>query len=323
LAAKKPGAKPAAKSVKNSKTVTAKSHFTSRQRQSYQAALKGALKNANREAKASSIANSRLQAALTRQRRRNRYVQRTQAKIVRNTYLQARYGVQNYSNAGIPLRSRLATAKAVSEYLQVRYGKKTYSLTTTKGSVRIKPRVQRGQVVAAGKRALTKSSTGRNRTAQAVANRVARRTSAQAPPSRRRTAPRNLRNADGTRWVTAGNDEGTENCTAVAIANSCLYSLGYKPSDEQVAMIKGGRLSVALWLLHRDSTWWPAELFRYRRVNLAVSIPLPGDIVGFETENGSHCGLLLPGGKVVSWGETVSLETEIDEAWTPVWKITG
>jgi hypothetical protein len=108
---------------------------------------------------------------------------------------------------------------------------------------------------------------------------------------------------------------------AVAVANSLLYNFGYRVSDEQVAMLKFDRINKALWMLWRTSRWWPVDLIGYHPQ--CPDLAEPGDIVGFETEQGSHCGILMPSNMVISWGEVVPLESPIDEAWSLTWRMTG
>jgi hypothetical protein len=323
LAAKSPAAKKAkvAKSTKTSKTTNASSQLTSVQRSAFRAAYNAAVKNAGHQQRANAIAAKRVQAAATRQKRRSRYVARTKANIVRNTYLQARYGNQTFSRyPGVPLRSRLSKVQSITAYLQARYGKKTYAITTNKGSVRVsRYHASKGKVVAAGRRAVSKPAT--NRSAIAKANAAAARVSHAAASKPRKAAGDT--HTESTEWITAGNDKGEENCVAVAAANHLLYHTGYRVNDNQVTYLQvlcDNRLSVALDRLDYYEAWAPASLSEYGIVNPADA--KPGMIVGFQTPNGDHCGLLMPGNKVVSWGEIVPLESEIEEAWEVIW-VTG
>lgn len=320
MAAKKPAK---SKGVKTSKTVNSRSSLTFAQRNVYQAAYKAAIKSANQQARANSIAQSRIQAASTRGRARNRYVTRSQSQVVRNTYLQARYGVQRYPFLGIPLKSRLVSKQSITAYIQARYGKKVYAMTRPQSSVRVQPWAQ-GKVTTAAKSAVRKPQTSRTKYASAYASAFANSVARRVPASQKaafkpRKAPRHLAAVPDTPWITAGNDEGAENCVAVAIGNSLLYNFGYRVTDEQLELVKDHKLNRALWKIWHDEPWWPVELAWYRWTDE----PAPGDIIGFESENGPHCGILLPGNKVVSWGEVIPLESEIEEAWTLKWLTTG
>lgn len=323
MAAKSPAAKKAktARSTKSSKTTKARSRYTAAQQQAYNRAFNSALKSSVRAQRANTIAQHRIQAAASRLRQRNRFVQRRiQGRIVRNTYLQARYGIQSGPASVVPLKSPLRKLSSIRSYLQAHYGQKTYALTSAKGSVRVFPRqkrVARGRVVAANQRAVSKAAT--NRSAIAAGQRAARAVPASQKAHRVRKAPRHLKSVTDTPWITAGNDEGTENCVVVAIANSLLYNLGFRVADEQLEFVRDQRINKALWRIWHDEPWQLVDLLWYRWTDE----PQPGDIIGFETDNGPHCGILLPGNKVVSWGEVIPLESEIEEAWTLKWMMTG
>lgn len=356
MAAKSPAAKKAkpAKAVKSSKTTKSKSGYTAAQNRAYRAASGIISQSAIQQRRTALVSARRHAAAQLLAKRRAVAVQRTLAKIVRGSYVQAQYGSNAQAQSFIVNRSQLRKVSSITAYLQARYGKKTYAITG-KGSVRLfkKPAVVRGRVTKNAQAATRKAVTSRMATragqraanrlpsqatlkaqaaakarARAVARAKARATAkakakgqAKKPKtsSRPRKAPRHLKAVPDTPWITAGNDEGRENCVAVAIANSCLYLLGYRVTDNQLEILRDRKLNRALWRLWRYQYWWPVDLLWYR----PAENPVPGDIVGFETPQGPHCGVLLPEGKVVSWGEIVPLESEIEEAWTPVWKITG
>jgi hypothetical protein len=320
LAAKSPAAKKAkaVKSIKTSKTTNAKSQLTSVQRSAFRAAYVAGVRAANRGARANSLAAKRVTAAARRAKLRNKYVARTKANIVRNTYLQARYGNQTYSKfVGVPLHRPLFKASSIRSYLQARYGKKTYAITTNRGSVRVgKFHAKKGKVVAPGRRAVSKPGTNRAATAQAKAA-AARVAHVKASKPRKAAGDKP---AENTNWITAGNDEGEENCVAVAVANHLLYHTGHRVHDSQVtylSVLADERLSVAMDRLDYYEVWAPIGLSEYGKV--APADAQPGMIVGFKTDNGDHCGLLLPGNKVVSWGEIIPLESEIEEAWEIAW----
>lgn len=133
----------------------------------------------------------------------------------------------------------------------------------------------------------------------------------------------------GLRWITAGNDEGTENCTAVAIANHLLYHTGHRVPDELVKCLgsfRVKRVDRVLDFLDFMRMWGPeADLSDYERIEPRHAEP--GMVVGFdvivEGKPEPHCGVLLPGNKVISWGEAIALEAGIDEAWSVHWTATA
>lgn len=123
-------------------------------------------------------------------------------------------------------------------------------------------------------------------------------------------------------WVTAGNDLGTENCVAVAIANHLLAWHGLRLSDRQVRMIHdspGDTIEDALnWLRDEDP-------FPYVHLGNAIALirPVVGSLIGFETDDGrDHAGVLLDG-EVITWGEILPLESEVEESWYLRWEIHG
>lgn len=318
--AAKSAAKKTAKSVKTSKTTKSRSGFTAAQRSAYNAALKAALKSSVRQQRSNAAQGKRARAAAKRAAKRNTFVARRSAKIVRNTYLQAKYGIQTGPVSGVPLRSQLRTQASIAAYLEAHYGVKTFRLTTGTSSVRVKPRVRKGRVVSAGKTAVSKPRTSRSAIAQATQAARSVPKSAKLPSKPRKAAGGRHGILAHAQWITAGNDEGEENCVSVAIANHLLYHTGYRAGDAQVDYLHvlcRNQVDIALHRLDYYEAWSPVSLSEYGPVKPEDAEP--GMIVGFATEQGDHCGVLLPGNMVISWGEIVPLESEIEEAWYVAW----
>lgn len=312
------------KSVQNSKTSISKAGYSASQRSAYKAVYKAAVKSAYKAERANSAATKRLQAAAKRAASRSKAFQRrVKGSVVKGSYLQAKYGKVARGPIVVPLRSQFRTRASTHSYLQAKYGKKTYALTRPSSIVRLKPRVQQGKIVGVNRVGVRKAQTNRSVYGASVqATNAARRTKANKhyTSMKRRKAAGGRENLPGTEWIAAGNDQGAENCVAVAIANSLLYQRGKRVTDEQVAAVTDEWLKRGLWRAWHDQPWYPeAEL-----VGFSIrGIPQPGDIIGFESVNGPHCGVLLPGNLVVSWGEVIPLESEIEEAWKITWAVTG
>jgi hypothetical protein len=325
MAAKASAAKKTAKGVKNSKTTKANSGFTSAQNQAYRAAYTAAVKNANLRAKANTLAKRRLQSSAALAAKRIQAVaNRTKPSGIRATYLQAKYGAQYLGPIGYPVRRRLFSQKSTTAYLQSRYGKQTFRFTAQTSRITRYPKRKKGRVVAAAKPAVRKSVTGRTAYATSVGRIAARRVPAkQKVVSKTRTAS-GLTPAVNAEWITAGNDLGIDNCVAVAIANHRLLHTGHRLTDDVIRDMDhfaGRRLDFAIYCLY-----WDRLLFDEFRIEDYDSVdPIkacPGLIVGFDTPRGPHCGVLLPDNKVISWGEVIPLDAEIEEAWFVKWTVT-
>lgn len=315
-----------AKGVKTSKTTNSKSGYTAAQRTAYRLAFSAAVKSSNSQQRANAVMQRRMQAAAAAAAKRgNLAIRRISGTIVRASYVQARYGRQAQGSTIVPVHRAFYKQSSVAAYLQVKYGKKTYALTGASHSVRVKPpaRVKRGKVVAANRTAVSRGAT--NRAAVAIAKRAAASHAHQVTfRARQRTAPGGFP-AVNPQWVTAGNDFESGNCVAVAIANHLLLHEDVRADDYLVdrlyldsdLTIEG---SLAL-LFHRPGLWRPAVVTSY--VHLGPLNARPGMLVGFESEQGPHCGVLMPGGKVICWGEIVPLESAIEEAWDITWTVTS
>ena len=343
------------KSVKNSKTTKAKTHYSAAQRKAYQSASRAAIKRAQLSHNVKALEERRLQAfrkveAKLAQKRTQAIAARIKAHAIRATYLQTSYGreraplriaaahrlfkaqsvAQNrqFAAAGEAIHARTTTLQTLTSAQALKVEQRLSAAATARYRAGKARKTKKGKIVAKGKAATRKPRTSRYGAIGARAGRNAAAKVKSPRQSKSRTAPGH-QPAPDTKWITAGNDQDAENCVAVAIANSLLYNLGYRVTDEQVEMVKYDKLNKAMYMLGRTNRWWPVELAWYRRVDPdpgnenSLWVPEPGDIVGFETEGGSHCGVLLPDNKVISWGAIVPLESPIDEAWTLIWTITG
>lgn len=341
----------AAKGVKASKTTKAKTHYTAAQRKAYQSASKAAIHRAQLQHNAKALEERRLQAALKVLRKLQiKRAQAVQARIaahaVRATYLQTAYGHEarplqiaaahrlfkaqsvatnrQFAAAGEAIHARTTVMQTLTDAQALSAEQRLSAKARASYLRRKKLRTKKGKVIIKGKIAATrKAKTSRHGKSPyaAIGARAGRQAAAKLPgPSKRRGAPKN-EPVESPSWITAGNDDSAENCVAVAIANSCLHKLGYRVTDEQVEMVRHDRLNKALWMLWKTTRWWPIDLIGYHPQCPALA--QPGDVIGFETDLGPHCGILMPNDMVVSWGEIVPLESPIDEAWSLTWRITG
>jgi hypothetical protein len=325
VAAKAPVKKavPKKSKVKASKT-KAKTKYTPAQQKAYSAASKKAIARARAVRKATvarARAKANIQGVLNR---RALKVSRAKGTAKRITYYhQAAYG-------------KAAVTRLHNQYLQAYFRK----LRTTVFTQQQATSLSQAATAAANKAALgrkrktpVKKTTVKKNTRKpspfASAGASAGRAAAARIPSSRKLPVVKKRKAAkltpvaNAAWITAGNDEGVENCVAVAIANHLLLYTGYRLTPVQVQ-----------YLAYRDSVWsalvlidfqnlWPGTggLSEYGMVQPEDAEP--GMVVGFETPQGSHCGVLMPDNKVISWGEIVPLESSIDEAWQVTWTRTS
>jgi hypothetical protein len=119
----------------------------------------------------------------------------------------------------------------------------------------------------------------------------------------------------------------TDDCVAAAIANHALYVDGYRATREQFneltdllgyePTIERG-LEIAAAMARRGA--WPAM----PRFAPWLGLPIAGMIVGYEamTDTGRrpHAALLVDDAMVVSWGDEMPLDTEIEEAFVIRWR---
>lgn len=121
-------------------------------------------------------------------------------------------------------------------------------------------------------------------------------------------------------WITAGNDQGIENCLSVAIANHLYAWTGYKMADDQVDEIKGDTAYGALERLKNASPFDNIKVAEFAQLTHHHH-DIPGSLIIFNPPEGCHAGLLLPHWKVVTWGEIVKLESEVEEAYYVRWEV--
>jgi hypothetical protein len=120
-------------------------------------------------------------------------------------------------------------------------------------------------------------------------------------------------------WITAGNDDGTGNCVAVAVANHLLAATGYRMKDTEVMMLHwlgDDTIEGALKVLETGRAgWW--KVAEYKPSDKVV----PGMLIGYETREGKdHAGLAMPGDRVITWGEACPLDGDVEEAWSVRWQ---
>lgn len=340
LAARKPAksVKKKAKGVKNSKTAKAKSVYTAGQRGAYQLASKRAIQKAQLTANAHALQSRRLQGAAKARSKlaakgAQLFAARIKVRAVHQTYFQTVYGRQS-KLLRVQAAHHLFKAQSIATNRQFAYsGEAIHARTTTLQTLTNAQALTSAQRLsqAARRRILRpKKATGavrKGKTARskytAVGAAAGRAAAARVPASKTRKAPlhRPETLAD-TQWITAGNDLGEENCVSVAIANHLLMHTGRRVTDEEVRELDGRNnadlIAVALTYINAWDRPWGIDPANFSLVH--PDHAEPGMLVGFTTETGRHCGVLMPDSKVVSWGEVVPLESEIDEAWSVVWK---
>lgn len=178
----------------------------------------------------------------------------------------------------------------------------------------------------AAKTAPRKSSSGRSGYSQAAV-RAGLNAAAKVPKSasaskKKAAAKPKVRKAASAfpavnpRWVTAGNDRGTENCVAVAIANHLLAWTGVRMTDEQIKWLSDfSTISGALNELQFHQPFAPEIVLQGFYETWGTE---PGMIIGYESEYGPHVGVLLVH-EVVSYGEVVPLNADIEEGFYVAW----
>lgn len=142
-----------------------------------------------------------------------------------------------------------------------------------------------------------------------------------APPPRRPGTPRIV----SPRWL---GDEDTPNCVVIAVANSLLRAwCGLSVPVKDVAELAEAcgptpTIEEALWKAWL--TGWPGSSHcRLKAYELVPceEVPLTGGlIIGYESENGPHAAVSLPGGKMVTWGAVTELTVPVEEAWRVHWE---
>lgn len=180
----------------------------------------------------------------------------------------------------------------------------------------------------------SRASAKARATAHATASAHARATAARNKKGVKapRAAPRPaslgpLCNPRRSAWY-FGDPEGYD-CVAAAIANHLSARRAYVLDDKQYARlvtILGGEPTIkhALWRVKEDGILGGAPLLAdYKPVS-----PFARDhcVIGFETEKGAHAAYCSGSAYGLSWGELIRVSdfmlpgTEVDEAWSLVWK---
>ena len=326
MAAKVPAKKAAPKKAKV-KRAKATTHYTPAQRKAYNAASRSAISKALATQRAAAVAARNIQNAKGVQQRRALKAARSKAKpgrsgkrlrpasgkqaVIRLRSLGAQAAgyarrTQNYTYQQAAFISGLATYKANRKVMARMLARKKMKTVPRKSATPRRP----GKYAAIGRKAGTAAA--------------ARIPTVKTPVSKKRKAAgeRHETLAD-TQWIVAGNDKGVENCVAVAVANHLLLHHGHRVTHPEL-----------VHLSYRDSVWkalceidYHSDLWKGVGLSeygmISPEEVQPGDIVGFETPQGSHCGVLMPDNMVISWGEIVPLESEIDEAWQVTWTVTS
>lgn len=124
-------------------------------------------------------------------------------------------------------------------------------------------------------------------------------------------------------WITAGNDEKYDCCIAVAVANHLWLTTEIRLTDEQVWMLHaagGGKdIENTLKAAASGELWHNVVLEDY--LKLEEGEPVEGALlIAFPAENGDHVALLLPDGRMASWGESYDTPEYIEEAWALKWQ---
>lgn len=347
MAAKSPlAAKPskAAKSVKSSKTTKSRAHYTAAQSQAYQAASKSAIQNAQTNANAVALRQRRLQGvAKARSKLAAKGVQLYGARIkklaVSRTYKQAAAAHQSKIVVNTAA-AHLFKAQQVATNRQFAYSGEAIHLHTTTlqtltsaqalSAAKRASALARARAVTAGSKKkpnvthTRKAKTSRSKYT-AVGQAAGRAAAAKVPATRsaplHRDAP--LTDAD---WIVAGNDREKENCVTVAIANHLLLQTGLRLRDSDIASSPWlcSRIDYMLSRIDNNVLWDGIGMDEYGMIDPGDA--KPGDLVGFNVEVGeklvAHCGVLMEGNQVVSWGEIMDLPSAVDEAWEIVWCVS-
>jgi hypothetical protein len=162
-------------------------------------------------------------------------------------------------------------------------------------------------------------SPGKGRTSAPSINRSRRRTGLLTAKPVATPKAAVLRTFEGeSKWITAGNNTGVENCAAVAIANHLWFHENLMMTDEQVnrLAVSGKTVPALLKYLRYNEFFenvWP-------EVPRSLTLAGPGDVVVYEIREGTHAALLLENRMVVSWGEEMPLKYPVTEGWHIKWR---
>lgn len=120
-------------------------------------------------------------------------------------------------------------------------------------------------------------------------------------------------------WVTAGNNTGTENCAAVALANHLMYHTGIRMTVEQVHKLAAYGPKI-YQMLSKPGRWEEIVDDMWPVVWTHPLVAGPGDIVCYRVGKVDHAALLLDNRAVVSWGQEIPLEYVVMESWHLRWR---
>lgn len=315
--AAKAKAAPKKAAVKASKS-KAKTKYTAAQQQAYTAASRKAVVKARAVQNVLGVQHRRALAAARSKAKPGRSGKRLKPvsggqAVIRNKVLAgqaAAYGrrTQTYTYQQAAFISGLATAIA---------NKKAIARVLARKKVKTAPKK-----AAAPKKAKASPFAAVSAKAGAAAAAKVSPKAAPKPSKTRKAAGGRHETLADTQWIVAGNDKGVENCVAVAIANHLLLQTGRRvTSAELTYMAYYDSVWKAISWLDFHESWKGVGLSEYGMIKPEEAEP--GDIVGFETPQGSHCAVLMPGNMVISWGEIAPLESEVDEAWQVKWTVTS
>lgn len=344
MAAKAPAKKAVPKKAKvKASKAKARTNYTKAQRKAYTAASRTAVTKAVAVHRAAVTKARGIQNAKGVQSRRALNAARSKAGVGRSgKRLKPASGVQ----AVIRLKSQGAQAAGYARktqtltYQQAAFisglatfvaNRKVVARAIARSKLKKKPGGKPGTGKPAGKtgKPVAKKAAAPKRPSRyaAIGAKAGAAAAASVKPAKAVPAPKTRKAASITpavnpEWIVAGNDRGVENCVAVALANHLLLHTGHRISNpELIFLLYRDAVQKALTALDYNDPWQGVGLSEYGMK--APADAKPGDIVGFETRQGSHCAVLMPGNMVISWGEIIPLESEIDEVWEVVWTVTS
>jgi hypothetical protein len=119
-------------------------------------------------------------------------------------------------------------------------------------------------------------------------------------------------------WCVAGNDQGVENCAAVAVANHLWWHEHLMMTDDQVNELSrhSDNIPGLLKYLQGNEAFenvWPESWYSLR-------VAGPGDVIVYDVPEGVHAALLLEDLKVVAWGAEVPFKGKFTEGWHIKWR---
>jgi hypothetical protein len=313
-----------------------------------QAATKAARIQSNADKlRAKRLATAKRVTAIQRKAYKTAAAQRVVEYAVKKTYQQTVSGHQNaYVRLAAAKRLFRATSIASSRKF-VALGIGTHAHTSrmqtltaaqalsyektlsAKARVRAKRQLRKPKAAKKSRKPAKKAKVGLSKAAvsaglAAAHNRKLVAAAARAAQSKKKSVKAKAKPKAGTvtaavnpEWITAGNDQGSENCLAVAIANHLLAWTGYRMTDDQVNSIKGETAYDALsWIEDED----PFENIHIGMKAELHDYDIPGSLICFDSPNGEHAGVLIPAG-LVSWGEIQAVPETVTEAYYVRWSV--